>query len=56
MSDTRRTVEQLLAGLGAGDPQHIADCFVPEAIDWYIPGAASRGQRPSDSTSAWYSA
>ena len=41
MSDTRRTVEQLLAQLGAGEPQRIADCFVPEAVDWYGPGAES---------------
>lgn len=41
MSDTRQTAEQFLARLGAGDPQQIADCFVPEAVDWYVPGAES---------------
>jgi NAD(P)-dependent dehydrogenase (short-subunit alcohol dehydrogenase family)/ketosteroid isomerase-like protein len=41
MSDTRQTVEQFLARLGAGEPQRIADCFVPEAVDWYVPGAES---------------
>lgn len=39
MPATRQVVEGLLERFATGSPQEIADAFVPEAIDWYVPGA-----------------